>query len=540
MPECANAILGASMPPFEILRPPDQVSALLERGAISLGPSVEGRFAAGGVELDAIPGEGLLALRLRTNAPILFLRLRWQERIPEGLRYLGDTWGLAYEPLEWRCLAPERALPWYFLSYDGQHTHAVGVKTGASAFCHWHVDPFGVTLWLDVRNGAGPVHPGDRELPLAEVVVRPGKVWELPFQAARRFATLLDNDRLLPEQPVYGWNVAHGARLGPQALLEQAQLVADLSENTVNRPFFVLGEGWQQGAPVRGTVGMHPAPELGDPGALAHEIADRDCRPGLWLRPLLSAEADHAAWALPAQRFTSAPIGRVLDPTHPATIEIMRRDLARALDWGFELIRVDLTTTDLLGAWSPYPSHSTEEGWRFRDRSLTTAEVLRNLYACLHDAIADGALLAASNTLGHLTAGHVHLQHISLGAGREPRVHPHIAGINALGFRGFHHGALYAAESDAVSLHPRFPWTLAEQWLRLLAASGTPCFVEAGQDPLSDAQLRALRSAFSQASRQLTLAEPLDWLATTGPGRWKLGNETVSFDWYSAAYDPLA
>jgi alpha-galactosidase len=525
------------MPPFEIIRPPDHVHVVCQRESLALAPQTEERWAGGGVELDTIPGDGLLALHLRSTAPLMFLHLRWDERLPEGLRYLSDTWALAREPLEWRCLVPERDMPWYLLAYDGQHTHGVGVKTGASALCRWQVDPFGITLWLDVRNGAGSMRPGDRQLHLADVVVRPGKVWELPFQAARRFATLLDDDRLMPEQPLYGFSCARGAQTGGERLLEKARLLSDLAENTVNRPFLIIDHGWQAGM---GTAGMHSDPSLGDMAALAAAIAKTGSRPGLWLRPLLAGVADDVTGALPSDRFASSAPGRVLDPTHPATQEIIERDVARAVAWGFALLRYDLTTSDLLGDWSPFPLHATQEGWRFSDHRLTTAEVLRNLYAQIREAAHGRVVLAASDTMGHLTAGQVHVQRISDSAGRERWLLPHIVAVNALAFRGFHHGALYAAEADPVALERWRPWELGEQWLRLLAASGTPCFVAPGDEPLDRPRQGALRSAFAQASRQLPLAEPLDWLATTSPGRWKLGNETASFDWYSAQYARLA
>ncbi len=523
------------MPPFDLIRSPDYVRVLGEDESLLLQPQTEERWAGGAFELDTTPSAGALALHLRAGAPLLFLQLRWHERIPEGLRYLGDTWALAQEPLEWRCLVPERDMPWYLLAYDGQHTHGVGVKTGASALCRWQVDPLGVTLWLDVRNGAGPVQPGDRQLHLADVVVRPGKVWELPFQAARRFATLLDDTRLMPEQPVYGFSYQGNVPRSPQSLWEGAQLLSDLSENTANRPFLLVDTGWQESA---GTAGMHPASALGDPAALAAAIAERGCRPGLWLRPLLAEGSEHHEGALPEGRFPVMPMGRVLDPTHPATIELIERDVARAVSWGYELLRYDMTTRDLLGDWSPFPVQSTLRGWRFADHSLTTAEVLRQLYALVRQASSGRALLSAADAMSHLTAGQVHMQCIADSARQERWLLPHIVAVNALAFRGFQHGALYAAEAGPVPLQGQLSWEISEQWLRLLAGSGTPCLVAPGPAPLSATQQRAIHTAFSQASRQIPLAEPLDWLATTSPSRWKMDNAPLTFDWYSAQYRP--
>ena len=105
-----------------------------------------------------------LHLALSTSGSLSHLRLRWDGAIPEGLRYLCGAWESSDGDLEWRALVPDRQMPWYFLAYDGQHTHGVGVRTGAAAFCHWQVDPYGVNLWMDVRNGSNPVQPGDRRL----------------------------------------------------------------------------------------------------------------------------------------------------------------------------------------------------------------------------------------------------------------------------------------------------------------------------------------------------------------------------------------
>jgi alpha-galactosidase len=526
------------MPPFDMNRPPDQVACLTAEATVPLVAAGEGRYEGGGIELDAEGSEGTLSLRLRTNVPLLWVRLRWAERIPEGLRYLGDAWDRREHSLEWRCLVPERPLPWYFLAHDGQHTHGVGVQTGPAALCHWRVDPYGVTLWLDVRNGAGPVEPGDRELHLADIAVRSGRVWEAPFLAARRFAALLDTARLMPEQPVYGFNCEGEA--GPwdaEHLLASARLLADLAENTVNRPFFMVASGWQEGGPAHGTVRMQPRAGMGNMEALASAIADTTCHPGLWLRPLLSMSPEHEGCALPKDRSGGPGGGWLLDPTHPEAIALVQQAVEQAVAWGYGLICHDDVAEDLLGDRRGRPGSRSGEGWRFHDTTLTTAEVLRQLYQSLRQAAGDRPLIVGRNTLGHLAAGHVHVQHIVGSQTARQAAFGHLQGIKALAFRGFHHGALYAAEADPVCLYSRVPWALNQHWLSLLASSGTPCFVAPGIEPPDETVQRALRAAFSQASRQLSLAEPLDWLVTTSPGRWKLANETVSYDWFSAQYD---
>ena len=521
------------MPPFEMNRPPDHVACLTAETTLPLAAAAEGHFEGHGIALSAESNEGVLSLRLRTSVPLMWVRVRWAERIPEGLRYLGDAWDLRRHSLEWRGIVPERPLPWYFLAHDGQHTHGVGVQTGPAALCQWHIDPYGVTLWMDVRNGSGPVEPGDREIPLAQIVVRSGRVWEAPFQAAQRFAAQLDRARLMPEQPVYGFDCESEAGAWDAGRLQEfAHLLGELAENTVNRPFFLVGSGWQEGGAGHGTVRMRAGDALGDMEALAAAIADETCRPGLWLRPLLSMADEHESLALPLDR-----AGRwVLDPTHAEAIEQIQQAVRQAVDWGYEMICHDRIASDLLDHRGGR-SDGAEQGWRFSDVTLTTAEVLRQVYETLRRAAGDRTLVIGRNTLGHLAAGQVHVQHIVGSRAARQRNIGHLIGINALAFRGFHHGALYAAEADPVRLYSQLPWSLNEQWLSLLASSGTPCLVAPGIEPPDDDVQRALHAAFDQASRQLPLAEPQDWLANTSPGRWKLGNETVTYDWFSAHYE---
>ncbi len=62
---------------------------------------------------------------------ITHVELRWQQKIPEGLRYLGDHWERGYGDLSWMSMNPDKPMPWYFFCYDGVQMYAAGVKTGA-------------------------------------------------------------------------------------------------------------------------------------------------------------------------------------------------------------------------------------------------------------------------------------------------------------------------------------------------------------------------------------------------------------------------
>jgi alpha-galactosidase len=73
--------------------------------------------------------------------------------------------------------------------------------------------------------------------------------------------------------------------------------------------------------------------------------------------------------------------------------------------WGFELIKHDYTSFDLLDRWgSSMAADLTDAGWHFADRSRTTAEIALAPYRDIREA-AGGAAIIGCNTFGQLSAG---------------------------------------------------------------------------------------------------------------------------------------
>ena len=105
-------------------------------------------------------------------------------------------------------------------------------------------------------------------------------------------------------------------------------------------------------------------------------------------------------------------------------------------------------------------------------------------------------------------------------------------GVNSLAFRIAQHGALFAVDADCVGLTEQIPWALNRQWLDLLARSGTPLFLSLQPESLGPEQKAALRQALERAARPAPVAEPLDWLGNTHPGRWRTEEGEVSYDWF--------
>ena len=294
LPAALPFISNAQTPaPFvDILRAPDFVTAFLESESLAL--SREGaRWTAKTIAVDATPRGAALPIRVEAPAaPILRVRLRWKARVPERWRILNDQWERSYGDLEWRGMNGERVLPWYFLAFDGAATHGYGVETGPAAFAFWQVDPDGISLWLDLRNGGAPVQLGARVLEAATVRTRRGQPGESPFAAARKLTAALCPKPRLPQAPVYGgnnWYYAYGRNCSAADIERDSDLMAELAPAARNRPFMVIDDGW---TPTN-TAGPwdHGNARFPDMSALAASMKKRGVRPGIWLRPLYTTAA---------------------------------------------------------------------------------------------------------------------------------------------------------------------------------------------------------------------------------------------------------
>ncbi len=485
------------------MRPPDLLVAYEAATPTELGKA-NGSWSANGIRVltALVPQSAQEPTHLRvamvaTDKAVSRIHLRWQMRVPSGLRFLGDHWERGYGDLEWRVLIGERVMPWYFLTHDGKRTHGYGVATCPTAMAFWRGDSAGVSLWLDVRSGGSPVLLGERTLDLCKVIAREGHEDETPWQAARSFCTLLCHNPRMPATPIYGgnnWYYAYGDNCSAKAIERDAGIIADLSGPHANRPFQVIDDGWQlagantgccSGGPWR--YGNEAFPDM---PVLAARLKATGVRPGIWMRPLLTHERGLESWALKRPRGTDG--GEILlDPTIPEARARIREDVAGLVAWGFELIKHDFSTEDLFGRFgSKMGAAITDRGWSFYDRSRTTAEIVRDVYTAIREA-----------------------------------------------FRGVQHGAFFATDADCVGITAAVPWQMNQRWLDLLSRSGTPLFVSAAPEAVGAEQRKALREAFARTDEKRSVAEPLDWLETTTPAHWRCDGEAVTYDWYGSRGD---
>jgi alpha-galactosidase len=539
-----NGLFAASaeVNPFAVIvSAPTRITAFAEQGTTELQRSGETwNSQAGvpeGIEIVFKTGEQAAVTLQSPRSPLLRIHLRWQLTPPPHLRYLGDQWVRSYGDLAWRHTEPERILPWYFLATDGTTTHACGVRTGPAALCFWQVDPGGVSLWLDVRNGGRGVQLGNRELTACGIVTE-SYSGITPFAASARFCRVLCAHPRLPDKPVYGgnnWYYAYG-KSSAQAIREDSERVAAFASSTDNRPFMVIDDGWSPN-PTAGPW-SHGNSAFADMPQLSQDMRQIGVQPGIWVRPLFTQEDVASAWRLQspnAIREYKRHQASTLDPTVPEVLEKVRLDIRTAAAWGYRLIKHDFSTYDLLGRWGfSMGAQITDDDWSFASRNRTNAEVILDFYTAVREA-AGAALLLGCNTVGHLSAGLFELQRTGDDTSGRDWNRTRKMGVNTLGFRAAQHNAFFAVDADCVGITRDIPWELNRQWLDLLSRSGTPLFVSAAPTAVGAEQREALRRAFQVAASPASTGEPLDWLENTEPQRWRLSGQTVTYDWFGTA-----
>ncbi len=533
----SNARQATASSFLDLIRLPDEVTTFdhfektLPKGRLSLSGSGQ-KWVGKGVAVECKLGPDSLGLGLESpQSPIAVVQVRWQMNVPARLLILSDAWERSYGELGWRNVIPERVMPWYFATHDGAACHTYGVTTDARALCFWQVDLHGVSLWLNVTNGGNGVELGERKLTMATIVSRRGAAGEDPVQALTELCRHMCRRKTRPIIPIYGandWCYSYG-QSSAETILRDTEFIVDVSPTGVSRPFSVIDGGWAEGTAA-----------WPDMGKLAADIKQRNALPGLWVRPLEAPENTASHMVLSAGRFGERKErARELayDPTVPEAREAIRAKLRQAAGWGYEMVKHDFSTYDLLGQWGfemgPQP---TVPGWSLSDRSRTNAEIIADLYSLLRETVGDQILLDGCNTIGHLGQGIFDLQRIGDDTSGHQWERTRRMGVNALSFRLPQQGTFFTVDADLVGMTDDVPWAENRQWLDLLARSGTATLVSVAPSQREPDQRAALREAFEIAAGGGAGAKPVDWMETSTPQHWreasgKGGARERHYDW---------
>jgi alpha-galactosidase len=436
-------------------------------------------------------------------------------------------------------VAMERRMPWYFISHHESGNTCFGVKTGCNSLCYWQAGDGAISLTMDTRSGGVGVSLGNRVLTTADIVVMDSRKGESAFVTGRLFCRMLCDRPRLAAAPVYGindWYYAYGNN-NPELILRQTAVMAELATDTANRPFSVVDAGWAFYSPFHPGDGgwmddfSRPNDKFKDMGKLAADIRKEGMRPGLWTRPLCASYKDPADLLLPAIPGRDDPKSPILDPSIEGNLERVRRNISIYRQWGYEVVKHDYSTYDIFGKWGFQMGQDvTVPGWRFRDNTRTTAEIVLALYRVIREAAEDMYIIGC-NTLSHLSAGLFELNRVGDDTSGKEWARTRKMGVNTLGFRMVQHNNFYAADGDCVGLTKDIPWEKNRQWMELIAGSGSPLFISAQPEVIGAEQRKMIRESFSLAAKPLPPGEPLDWLTNPQPARWRLNGMIREFTW---------
>lgn len=492
---------------------------------------VDGRPAAGEVML-AEDG----AVRIRSVKPLSRVKLAWKVALGTGVKVHGSEFERTYGDNAWHVLGdpqdvPPRggAMPWYVLATDGARTDGYGVMVQPNVLAAWHAAPDGLELVLDCRAGSRPVKLGGRTLEACRLVSRRGRNGESAFAAGRAFCRMMCPNPRLPKGPVYGyndWYCAYGKNTATNFLADAA-FVCSLVKGEKTRPYVVVDDGWQANSSTRDPVepGTRWKGVNARWGMAMDEWALRvkalDAHPGLWYRPFLP-DAGSAK-------------GIPMDPTDPALAGRIREEMRRFVEWGMELVKIDFITHEWSTGWGMNYGDSpvVKDLPAWRDETRTTAEVVKGLYRAMREGAGDKALIIGCNAIDHFAAGLFELQRTGDDTSGREWGRTRRMGPNTLGMRAIHDRTFYVADGDCFGLvnADSVPARLNLQWLDLIARSGTALFVSWKRQLTTPEYAAALEKALRRAAREQPTGEPLDWLETPRPIRWRFGDETVTYDW---------
>jgi alpha-galactosidase len=525
----------------QLLNFPNEVSAIVNGKKVLLSGRNSQIWTFQDVIVNLKKSEKSISVEIEApKVKLSSVTLYWHFASKKSATILNDHWERTYGDISWHKPNDSEILPWYFIENDGKSTNGFGVKTGAKSFCFWQIENNKLSLTLDTRSGGDGVQLGDRKLQAAEIVTLKSKSNESTFQASKRFMTVMCDKARMPKQPVYGindWYFSYGNN-SEKLILEHTELMAPMAEGLSNRPFSVIDAGWFQNPPsfpndcCWGDNMDTPDEKFGDMEKLAEKITKLGMRPGIWTRPLCGSYKDKLSLLLPMinGREEKKP---VLDPTIPENLERVKNYFKLYNQWNYEMVKFDFTSFDIFGKWGfemVKGEAMSVNNWAMYDSTKTNAEIVLNLYQTIRDAAGETYLIGC-NTFSHLSAGLFELNRIGDDTSGNEWDRTRKMGVNTLAFRGIQQGSFYAADGDCVGLTSKISWERNRQWMELLSKSGTPLFISAQPDATGFEQKAFIKKCFEISSKEMPVAEPLDWMNNAFPTKWKAGSEILNFNW---------
>ena len=477
-----------------------------------------------------------------SGAPVKFLKLRFRADMKAVESVYGDQWERSSHGafLEWRSVMASRALAWFCFAKTHDSIACYGVKTGADCFAYWQIDPHGVTLFLNLCSGSRGV---DLKAPLVacEVTELFSDKDESAYSVAKRFSKMLCDKPVLPKEPIFGvnnWYWAYG-NISKESVLHETDYLLKMCSGTTHRPYMIIDDGWQKsrtygpGAYIGGP--WEAGERFGSMADTADKIHEKGAKCGIWFRPLLTrGEVPKEA------RVSEASGGIIMDPTHPYTKEQVFNDTRRIREWGYDLVKHDFTTWDVMGL-HPLTSerHTTimvADGYDYYDKTITTATAIKNLYKTIADG-ANGAEIIACNAIGHLSAGIHSIYRVGGDTSGRSFEWTRVNGVNSM-MRLPQNDTFYRADPDCAAFTDRVDHVINLDFLEMCAITGVTTLASVTPDSLTPDELKRINKIFKIADKDECRYEIENYHRNSNPEVFVSADKKhrVEFNWESA-YD---
>lgn len=450
-------------------------------------------------------------------------------------RVLGDAFERAYGDLGWKTAEISSPMPWYFFAESSDAAFGFGVKTLPDAICTWYCGKDEIILEADIRNGTRPLALNGKELHACDIVTAGYECAD--HKSVHKFCMLMSGSARKVNRPIFGgndWYCNYGSGSREKILGMTAKIVECSPKDSIYKPYMVIDDGWEichrqksskcpeyNGGPWKMSNSF-----FGDMQSLAREIEVLGAIPGIWIRPLLTAEKTAGECILRENES-----GITLDPSSEKVLESVKEDMQRIRKWGYKLIKHDFSTFDIFGKWGNEIYDGTEYDICFHDKTKTTAQIIKNFYKAIREGAGEDTLIMGCNTVSHLSAGIFDIQRTGDDTSGTDWERTKKYGVNTLAFRMGQHDAFYLADADCVGITKEIPWRKNRKWLDVLAKSGTPLFVSIADDAYTDEVKKDISKAFENCVKASGVSYPSDWKTTPVPQIWKSCFGTDSYNW---------
>ena len=476
-----------------------------------------------------------------SGSPVRYLKLRFRGDLRFVEAVCGDQWGRSTggtNPIQWCSVMSHRQLPWFCYLRSGAQIACYGVKTGPNCFAFWQVDTHGVTLFLNLMAGN---RGADLKEPLVacEIVERFSEEGESPYEAAAAFAKRMCSDPVLPKEPIFGvnnWYWAYG-NITHDSVMTETDYLLEMTRDTAHSPYMIIDDGWQFNRTLTSPTYIggpwYSSPHFGDIAETAAHIREKGAKPGIWFRPLLTLGR------IPQEACLAHDSGgQVLDPTHPYTLQRIREDAARIHAWGFQLLKHDFTSHDLLGLGHMSPEVNgvrlMADDRKLFDVSRPLAAVIKDLYRAVQEGMGSDPVIGCC-TVGHLVAGIHAVQRVggdTSGRSYEWTVRN---GINAM-MRLPQNDSFFRVDPDCAAFTAKVPAEINLDFLEMCALTGVTTLASVTPGILTGEQLCRIQKIYQLADRDATRYGIVNFEKTSLPEIFEEKGLCREFNWTSV-YD---